>query len=140
MEITIINLTAVFICLAYGYVNKRQGFALILTGQVLAYLALDSMMPDNPSNAAISAYYISASILLLASAVLVKKLPALMLRRVIAKHAYVIAAMAYALINTLCIITTSPIVFDLHDTFGSLFILLEVVTCLAWTWTPLKRR
>lgn len=133
IAISTINTTAVIICLLYAFKCKRLEFAIVVSAQIMAYSWLQTIMPENPTTLAVNLHYFSVSTLLAFTAHSIQSLKTQHPVKRMYEHIYVLCASLYALLNILCIIVDVELVYTMHDIFGSMFILIEVATCLLWT-------
>ena len=133
MEIILINGFAAALLVGAAAWFKRYEFSFIIVMQILVYMALDLSMPDNLSNEAVDAYYLTVSGLLFYTVHKIRQLECKTKAQLIAKHGYCVSALSFTLVNLLCIILDNDLIYTLHDTFGSMFLLVEVVLCLTWS-------
>ncbi len=132
-EVIAINIGALLLMAPVAQIYKAYEFIAVVAMQIITYLVIYLSIPENPSNLVIDAYYLSVSLILLVTVYKVRGLKPKTFKQLLAKHCYNLAALVFTLINLLCIMLPIDVIYGLHDTFGSLFILLEVTACLAWS-------
>lgn len=132
-EVIAINIGALLLIAPVAQIYKAYEFIAVVAMQILTYLVIYMSIPSESSNFVIDVYYMSVSLVLLVTVYKIRQLQPKTFKQLLARHCYNLAALVFTLINLLCIILPVDVVYGLHDTFGSLFILLEVAACLTWS-------